>query len=200
MREPMRLPVTLRTGKTLIVTLCVTALQGPSFGLQPGSRAASGERGLSMSQAVVCRSIEGFEKYERLPGATMTSDEKLLLYFRPTGYKTAMVDGKMQAHFTEDAQIRRRDDKVVIRQQLKLLDYTAKFEDPSHMIFLRNSISLKGLPPGEYEFVVTLHDAFAKGSAAKQVVRFTVITAKDPSKGRTAAKSVEAAAEASPER
>ena len=37
---------------------------------------------------------------------------------------------------------------------------------------MKNAISLKGLPPGDYDLTLILHDEIAKGPAAKQVVRF----------------------------
>jgi hypothetical protein len=182
MRETRMISVTLRTAKSLLLLLCVTLMPIAVSAGQPSARGKTGDRGLQMSPAVVCRSIEGYERYEKLPGAALTSDEKLLLYFRPTGYKTAIVDGVPQAHFTEDCQIRRRDDKVTLRQQVKLVEYKQKVPDASQSLFMRNSIMLKGLPPGEYEFVLILHDQVAKTPPAKQVVRFRIVPAKDPKK------------------
>jgi hypothetical protein len=136
-----------------------------------------------MSEAIVCRSIEGYEDYEPLPGAALTADEKLLLYFRPVNYRSEQAGGYYQAHFTQDGEIRKKGAKTAIRQKLKVLDYTTpKMERPPELIYLRNTISLKGLEPGEYDFVITLRDEVGKGQPAKQVVRFRVIPANVPQK------------------
>jgi hypothetical protein len=137
---------------------------------------------LRMSQAVVCRSIDGFENYEPLPDAAQTSDEKLLVYYRPFGYQTAFVKGSYQAHFTQDAEIRRRGEKAIVRHKKKLLEYTAKSPQPPELIYLRNTISLKELKPGDYDLTIILHDEIAKGPPATQVVKFRVIPAQDPRK------------------
>jgi len=140
---------------------------------QPAQRSNS----LRMSTAVVCTSIDGYESYKKLPGAALTSDEKLLIYYRPLAYKTAFVDGSYQAHFIQDGQIRKRGEKAILRQKLKVLDCTAKGELPPQNLFLRNTVSLKGLAPGEYDFIIILHDEIAKGPAVTQVVRFRIVPA-----------------------
>ncbi len=146
---------------------------------------------LRMSKAIVCSSIDGYESYKKQPGAALTSDEKLLVYYRPLGYKTAFVDGTYQAHFTQDGQVRKRGEKAILREKKKLLDCTAKEDLPPENLFLRNSVSLKGLPPGEYDFTIILHDEIAQGPPTTQVVRFRIVPAdvvadppKDESKGK----------------
>jgi hypothetical protein len=130
-----------------------------------------------MSKAVVCTSIDGYESYKKLPGAALTSDEKLLVYYEPIDYKTAFVDDSYQAHFTQDGQVRKHGEKAILREKLKLLDCTAKGELPPQNLFLRNTVSLKGLTPGEYDFTIILHDEIAKGPPVTQVVRFRIVPA-----------------------
>ena len=149
---------------------------------QPDLKAGDSESGLSMSRGVVCRSIDGYESYEPLPDAALTSDEKLLVYYRPVRYKTNVVDGRYQAHLTQDAQIRKHGEKAVLRQKLKILDYKPTIPFPPQLIYLRNTISLKGLRPGDYDLTIILHDEIAKSSAVTQVVKFRVIPAQDPRK------------------
>jgi hypothetical protein len=141
---------------------------------------------LRMSEAVVCRSIDGFEAYEPLRDAAQTSDEKLLVYYRPFGYKTTFVKDSYQAHLTQDAEIRPRGQKVVLRQKKRLLDYTAKSPQPPELIYMRNTISLKGLKPGEYDLNIILRDELGGGPPATQVVKFRVIPAEDPKKAAAA--------------
>jgi hypothetical protein len=130
-----------------------------------------------MSTAVVCRSIDGYETFKKLPRAELTSDEKLLIYYRPLGFKTAFVDDSYQVHFIQDGQIRKRGEKKVLREKLKLLDSTAKSDLPPQTLFLRNTVSLKGLAPGEYDFTIILHDEIAKTPPVTQVVRFRIVPA-----------------------
>ena len=128
------------------------------------SRKSLARRIFRMSEAIVCSSIEGYEDYEPLPGAAMTADEKLLIYYRPLNYRSSLEKGWYQAHLIQDGEIRKRGAKKFIRQKLKVLDYTTpKTERPPELIYLRNTISLKGLEPGEYDFVITLRDEVAKG-------------------------------------
>src|SRR5271154_3640918 len=48
---------------------------------------AQEETSLRMTPGVVCRSIAGYEDYEPLPEAAQTAEEKLLIYFRPSGHR-----------------------------------------------------------------------------------------------------------------
>jgi hypothetical protein len=132
---------------------------------------------LAMSPAIACKSIEGYEDFEPLPDAALTSDEKLLVYYRPTGFRTEPVGDKFRAHFVQDARIRRRGQKAVLKSRMKLLEYEVKSDIPPDLIYLRNTISLKGLKPGHYELDIILHDKIGGGSPATQVLAFQVVAA-----------------------
>jgi hypothetical protein len=140
------------------------------------------ESSLRMSPGIVCRSIDGFEKYERLPGAAQTADEKLLVYVRVHGFKIEQADGYYRAHLVPDFEIRKRGDKAVLLQKKKMFEYVPKSRNPLGEIYMKNQISLKGLAPGDYYLTLILHDEIAKGKPASQVVKFKVIPAQDPGK------------------
>lgn len=140
---------------------------------------AAGER-LSMTSARACRSIDGFEKYEVLPVAALTADEKLLVYYRPLHYRIEKSGSTNHVHLTQDGQIRRRGEKTVIVRKEKLLDYEFKSEASANFVFLRNTVSLKGLKPGEYEFDIILHDKLADSGVATQSLPFRVVAASLP--------------------
>jgi hypothetical protein len=183
-----------RTMTSLVLWIGPVAFFYPLLASAPWSKAADDkspvtaqkgqENPLSMSHAVVCRSIDGYEAYEPLPESALTSDEKLLVYYRPLGFKTAKIDGFFQAHLIEDGQVRKRGGKAVLFQKRKMVDYTAKFRQPPRNLYIHSAVSLKGLAPGEYEFIVTLHDEIAKGPPATQIVKFRVIPATDPRKDK----------------
>jgi hypothetical protein len=136
--------------------------------------------GLRMSRAVVCKSIDGYEIYKPLIGAAQTSEEKLLIYYRPLRYKIEYVDGFYRAHLVQDNEIRKRGRKEVVRQKRKVVEYDPRSKDPLGPIYIRNTISLKGLEPGEYELTIILRDERDKGSpTSKQIVKFKVIPPHD---------------------
>ena len=128
-----------------------------------------------MTKAVVCASIDGYERFKVLPGATQTAEEKLLVYYRPLYYKTVQKDDYYLAHFTQEGRIRRRGEKTVLLSKKNLLEYEAKSRDPLGPIYLRNSVSLKGLAPGEYEYDIILRDENEPGPPSIQSVKFRVI-------------------------
>jgi hypothetical protein len=117
-----------------------------------------------------------------LPGAAQTSDEKLLVYVRATGFKTEKVDGAYQAHLAPDFEVRKRGAKAVLLQKKKMFEYKPREAQLPYRIYLKNVISLKGLTPGDYDLTIILHDEIAKGSPATQVIKFKVIPPEDLSK------------------
>lgn len=149
-----------------------TAKSPPSRGGAERSR----KRGdLRINGAVVCRSIEGYEDYEVLPDSALTSEEKLQIYYRPLGYKTEHRGDDYLVHMTQDGQIRRKGEKAVLRRKKNILDYEAKSRQPIDHIFMKNSVPLKGLPPGEYEYDIILRDVLAPGTSEVRSLRFQVI-------------------------
>ena len=137
---------------------------------------------LQMSPAVACRSIDGFENYEPLPDASLTSDEKLLVYYRPLNYQVDHSGKTYKVHLVQDARLRRRGQKAVLQAKDKILDYEAKTPNPPGPVFLRNTVSMKGLMPGEYDFEIILHDALGKSPPASQVLKFKIVPAKTEEK------------------
>ncbi len=130
---------------------------------------------LSMSPAVACRRVDGLERYEPLPGASLTSEDKLKVYFRPIGYKVESTKTGYRASFTEDGRIRRKGEKAALSKEDKLMSHEARFESREYQIYLVNNIGLKTLPPGAYEFDIILHDALDAGSTATQTIPFTIV-------------------------
>lgn len=124
---------------------------------------------------IACREIRGFEEYEALPRAELTSDEKLLVYFTPRHYKSEKVGKKFAAHFVQEGRIRRRGEKAVIWAKPKILDYTATADTPPQLIYLRNTISLKILKPGDYDYDIILVDKIGRSEPAVRTLPFTVV-------------------------
>jgi hypothetical protein len=135
----------------------------------------TGKRGLSIAGAVACRTIDGYEQYRLLRGPQLTSEEKLLVYYRPLNFKVVSRGDEYIAHFTQDGQIRRKGEKEVLLRKKSMMDYEAKSAMPPDEIFIKNSFSLKGLAPGEYEYDIILRDENDPGSTVTQSVKFRVV-------------------------
>ncbi len=137
--------------------------------------------GLRMSRAVICTTIDGYEDYEPLVGAAQTSEEKLLVYYRPLRYTVEVNDGIYRAHLIQDNVLRRRGKKEVLRQKKKMVEYEPKSKTPLGPIYIKSSVSLKGLTPGEYELTIILYDVLDPSAPpSRQVVPFKVIPPFDP--------------------
>ena len=113
---------------------------------------------LGMSEPVACLKIDGYEQFEELPAAAITSEEKLKVYYRPSGYKIERQGKKYVARFVQDGVIRPKGQKKVVWKKDGILEYEARSDTPPEQIYLTNLVGLKGLPPGEYELTITLRD------------------------------------------
>lgn len=150
----------------------------------PNEPAKSGRSArLAMSRAVVCRSIDGYEQFEPLDPPVLTSDEKLLVYYRPLHYRIVQRKQDYVVHFSQDGAIRRKGRPVVLRSKKRLLDIESTSRESPDLVYLRNAVSLKGLSPGFYEYVVTLRDENAPGSQVKQTVGFRIAPAAAKAEG-----------------
>jgi hypothetical protein len=191
MREHLTIVAVLSLG--LSFPIVPTKLRGQSGAEAPdqtsAQKRAERKTSLRMTPGIVCRSIKGYEDYEVLPKAAQTSDEKLLVYLRPLGYQTELVDGAYEAHLVPDFQIRKRGQKAILLQKLKMYEYKPRSDQPPRYLYMKNLISLKGLPPGDYDLTIVLHDEIAKGPPATQVVRFRVIPAGEIPKAEKASRS-----------
>ena len=145
-------------------------------------KAAGREASLEMQPGIVCKSIDGYENYEPLPDAAQTAEEKLLVYFRPSGFQCDKVEKGYTAHLTVDGEIRKRGAKTILRQKKKLIEFNPVYPTPPRFVYVKQSVSLKGLAPGDYDLIIILHDELAKGATATQTVKFKVIPPLDPHK------------------
>ena len=175
-RHPRRVGATL-----LLLGICVVGLPSQAQGTRrrsaPKAEATAEpvEYRLVMSKAVACESVEGFGDYVERPSPRLSADEKLLVYYEPRHFATEKVGGRHRAHLTQDARMRKRGQKAAVWSKDKILDYEAKADTPAFQLFLSNTIALKGLPPGDYDLDITLHDEIGKGSPATQTLRFSIV-------------------------
>ena len=70
-----------------------------------------------------------------------------------------------------------------MRQKKKVVDYAPKTkEQPPQQLYVRNTISLKGLDPGDYELTIILCDELDKEVPPRpvRVVKFKIVPPDDP--------------------
>jgi hypothetical protein len=137
---------------------------------------ATDDETLRMSKPVLCRKVHGFASFEEWQGATLTADDKLMIYSEPSGHKIEQTREGYRAHLVEDGRIRRKGEKATLWKKENMLEYEAKSKFPPYRIYFRTDVAIKGLPPGDYEIDLTLRDRLSKDDA--KVVRtlpFTVV-------------------------
>lgn len=158
----------------------LVALPGPR-----GLAADDGPEGLRMSKPVVCAKVHGFASFEPLPDAALTADDKLMVYYEPGGYAIERTKDGYRALFAQDGRVRKKGSKDAIWQKAPMFEYEAKNASPPYQVFMRTDLSIKGLPPGEYELDLTLHDRLAKdqGVKATRTVAFKVVPPRGEAKG-----------------
>lgn len=136
--------------------------------------------GLSMTDAVACKAIRGFEDYDVLPDAELPKEAKLQVYYQPLHYKVERTKDGFRVHLAQSGRIRRRGEKAVLWKKDDLLDFEMKTERPPGWLCLRNSIAIQGLKPGDYDLDIILRDKLKPGAEATQVLKFRVIPSPPP--------------------
>jgi len=151
-----------------------------AVGAGASDRSKSDRLALEMSKAVVCKKVVGYEDYVELPDASLTSEDKLNVYFRPLNFRVDPVEkpkpgSRFKARFDEDYRIRRKGEKTVLMKKDGMGEYDPFFDRRDQTLYIVNKIGLKGLAPGDYEVDVVLHDVLEKDSSATQTVSFTIV-------------------------
>jgi hypothetical protein len=135
--------------------------------------------GLAMSKPVAVTKIHSFAAFEPLPGATLTADDKLMVYYEPTGYTIERTKDGFRALLAQDGKLRKKGRKEALWQKAPMFEFEAKDATQPYRLYMRTDLAIKGLPPGEYELDLTLHDRLAKGTHAVRTVEFKVVPAKE---------------------
>ena len=102
------------------------------------------------------------------------------MYLRPHGFQTEKVDGKVVGHLTADGELRSAVKRTCFAKKRRCSTTSPCAIGHPELVYLRSSVSLKGLSPGDYELTIILHDVLAKGATTSQAVKFKVIPPKDP--------------------
>lgn len=135
---------------------------------------------LGMTRAIACRTIQGYDRYQRLPGAALTRDDKLLVYYKPFNFFIEPGDGTYRAHLAQEARIRRHDEKAVLWSKPDLVDYLVEQAEPPTSLYIANTIAIKDLTPGDYDLDIVLRDLLSGGPPARQTLRFRVELGAEP--------------------
>jgi hypothetical protein len=143
-----------------------------------GQESASDDR-LSMTPAIACEKISGYDEYVPLKEAALTKDEKLLVYYVPLHYRVQKDRGKFRMHFRQEARIRKRGEKKALWSNDHFAEEEREGPVPPNRFYLMNKLTLKDFPPGDYDLDIILHDVLlekelGRQAPAQQVLRFTV--------------------------
>lgn len=128
-----------------------------------------------LTRPIACKEIRGYEDYEPLKAVELTSEDKLLVYYRPLHFKSEKKGKVYEARLSQDGRIRRKGEKSVLYAK-KYLDYRpTKDGEPPSSLYIRNMVGLKGLKPGEYEFDIILKDEVSQSAPATRSIAFKVV-------------------------
>jgi hypothetical protein len=140
------------------------------------AQSASKESSLAMTPAVACLSIDSQGNYVPLPGAALSNEEKLVIYYRPINYQLEYDGQNYSIHLVQDGVLRARGKKKVLQTKTNMIDWEWKGRQPLSSVYMRTLVALKGIPPGEYELEIILRDRLATGEpTARQTLSFRIV-------------------------
>lgn len=151
----------------------LVAGSGVSGGDDPPDKGEDQNR-LTMTKAIACKTITGFDNYKPLAEAVITRDDKLLVYFEPSGHTIQRLSSGYRAHLIEDVRIRRHGQKPVLWSKDKVVDYKVTSKESPDLLYISTTLGLKGFSAGDYDLDILLHDALAERPTATQTLRFRI--------------------------
>ena len=146
----------------LVVPLIVSAAAATTEDPKPSPRAQRPD----LTDPIVCLSIRGFRDYEPRDEPALRADEKLQIYYEPFNYLIVRdgPDAPYRAHLSEDVRLRRKGGDRVLSRIDSIVDYQPEESEPPTPLFMATTISVKELPPGDYELDLILRDELAEGA------------------------------------
>jgi hypothetical protein len=178
----------------LVLLVAAACLGGAPLAVGDDPEKETDDERLTMTKAVACESVEGYGQFVKMAEPARTKDEKLLIYYEPRNYKYERYKKGYRAHLTQDARVRRKGEKTVLLKKDEMVKYEATSPQPPLLIYLTNTVSLKSLPPGEYELDIILHDKLGKTDATQSLtfrVKPTPVEAKSKEKDSDKAQPTE---------
>ena len=157
---------------TLLVALWIAPFDDPKDKAETSK--------LILSDAVVCESIAGFADYVKRDEASLTRDEKLLVYYQVENFGVERVGKEYQVHLVQDIRVRRQGQRAVLQSKDKFYEFKGKSKQRLPWVFMQNTISLKPYSPGDYELEIIVHDEIGKGPAVSQILKFRVKKPDEP--------------------
>jgi hypothetical protein len=147
-----------------------------SIGMPPDD--APPKSDFRITKPIIVTKVTGYKDFEASTDNRLTPDDKLTIYYEPTNHIIEKTKDGYRALFAQDGRLRKKGGKTAVWQKEKMFTYEAKNKIPPREIYLKTDMSLKSLPPGEYELDLTLHDGLAKPPALVMgTVAFEVIPA-----------------------
>src|SRR3954451_17651535 len=91
---------------------------------------------LTMTPAIACAKVTGYGDYVPLEEVVLTKDDKLLLYYEPSGFDYERVGSEYRVHLVQDGRVRRKGEKKVLQAKDKLLDFKWTSKTPPLNVYL----------------------------------------------------------------
>jgi hypothetical protein len=100
---------------------------------------------------------EGFGIYDARPTSVFQPDEQMLVYAEPFGYGFGKDGDDFKINFSADFQLQTAKGQILHAQSdFASLDMTSRRRNKEFQVFI--IYNFKGLKPGDYVLVTTLHD------------------------------------------
>lgn len=133
-----------------------------------------GPETFSMSPAVICETVTGYEDYVPRPAPEVRLGEKLRIYYRVEGHTVDEKEGRFRIHLVQDAIVRRKGSKRAYMTKKNFTEFRYDDPEPPGEPYFENTLELRNAPPGEYELEVILWDKLSPDTKSRQLVPFRV--------------------------
>jgi len=127
--------------------------------LQEAMIIIQGNQEFKVREIVLCSEINGFRDYVKKTGNVIKTEEPLLLYIEPVGFRVLRKNAEFFIWLSEDASIIDENGEAVF-ERTNWVNFNKGFPNPSIPFFITNRVT--DIPPGNYTFRFTLKDHYKK--------------------------------------
>ncbi|MBN2143936.1 MAG: hypothetical protein JW774_04855 [Candidatus Aureabacteria bacterium] len=124
---------------------------------------------LGFRNFTLCTNIIGYGQYVAAPDNKVKAGSEIYFYYEPVNLFTNRLNQSYQIWYTQDMIILSQDGKELYRAS-DALNFNYQSLAPVMDIYASNTLNLKEVPPGIYQFQAVIHDKLKKRDATYSFV------------------------------
>ncbi len=126
------------------------------------------EAPLGINNLTLVERVDGYGDIIPLQSPSIPQGSALILYFEPTNWRTVMTQELYRFHIAQDILLENAAGEPLFQQE-GFLQFKRDTTQPTMDLFVKNTVNLGALPPGDYRIKGVLHDVYAEAQVPFEI-------------------------------